>query len=222
MKIAYDKMNSLIGINSEEISSLVIENGIFYYQLLMDLKCAMEGDSSSGIVLSVNDTPISFSKTATIISDFINFSVNQKSLITKMVGELDNIALDEMHFCESGKLLSYIESYIQDLALLFPGEITLEKLNMQSLIKGVGIQIVEDYDTLEEKILAYMDFVRELERKDLFIFVNLRCLLSPERLQLLADTALTREHKLLLIDNMEYPKLRKERRIIIDKDFCEI
>ena len=84
----------------------------------------------------------------------------------------------------------------------FPCAISCEKLNIQNLLKGAGISIVDDYGNLEERILAYMDLVREFEEKELFVFVNLRCLVPPERLQLMIDTALTREYQILLIDNV--------------------
>ena len=96
------------------------------------------------------------------------------------------------------------------------------KLSIQNLIKGAGITLIDEYDSLEERVLAYMDLSREFEGKELFVFVNLRSLLPTDKLQLLADTALNREHRVLLIDNMEYPKLEKEERHIIDNDLCEI
>ena len=66
-----------------------------------------------------------------------------------------------------------------------------------------------------------MDLEREFEGKELFVLVNLRCLISHEEMQKFAETALTREHLILLIDNKEYPKLSGENRTIIDSDLCE-
>lgn len=54
------------------------------------------------------------------------------------------------------------------------------------------------------------------------MFVNLRSVVSYETLQLMMDTAITREYRVLLIDNMDYKKLSCESRIIIDNDLCVI
>ena len=112
--------------------------------------------------------------------------------------------------------------YIESLAGGLPCEIICEKLNMLAVIKAAGIEIIDDYDTLEERILAYMDLSREYEGKKLFVFVNLRSVVSYATLQLMMDTAITREYRVLLIDNMDYKKLSCESRIIIDNDLCVI
>ena len=103
-----------------------------------------------------------------------------------------------------------------------PYDFMCEKQNIQSLLKGLGITVADQFETLEEKVLAYMDLVREFDKKELFIFWNLRCLIPQGRLQLMVDTAMQREHKILFIDSTEYPKLKQERRLIIDEDLCEI
>lgn len=221
MKVAYEKLTTTINIDTDKISSIVVENEQFMYQMLMDLKSAVEG-FDSGIVVSREEKPISISKSVALITDFVCFTLNQKSLITKIISELDTVSKNETFFHDSQKLLAYIEDYIFDLTLNFPCELVCEKLNIQNLLKGIGLAIVDDYGSLDERILAYMDLAREFEKKELFIFVNLRCFVPKDRLQLLIDTALTREHKILLIDNVECSRLNGERRTIIDKDLCII
>ena len=221
MKIAYEKMNTVLEINTNCVNSLIVEKPGFLHQILMELKQAMEGEESH-MVVSEQEKPVIASKVVSVVTDFVGFTLNQKSLLTKIISELDKTSKNELYFKESQEILAHIENYIMNLTLYFPCELTCERLNTQNLLKSVGISIVDDYETLEEQLLTYMDLAREFEGKKLFIFVNLRCLVEPERLQLMMDTALAREHQILLIDNVEYPKLVKERRIIIDADFCEI
>ena len=221
MKIAYEKMNTVLEINTNCVNSLIVEKPGFLHQILMELKQAMEGEESH-MVVSEQEKPVIASKVVSVVTDFVGFTLNQKSLLTKIISELDKTSKNELYFKESQEILAHIENYIMNLTLYFPCELTCERLNTQNLLKSVGISIVDDYETLEEQLLTYMDLAREIEGKKLFIFVNLRCLVEPERLQLMMDTALAREHQILLIDNVEYPKLVKERRIIIDADFCEI
>lgn len=172
--------------------------------------------------MSDNETPISAQKTIAYITDFIDFTLNQKTLITKIMSEMDKKSKNELYYEKSEQLLGNIEMYIESLAGGLPCEIICEKLNILAVIKAAGIEIIDDYDTLEERILAYMDLSREYEGKKLFVFVNLRSVVSYATLQLMMDTAITREYRVLLIDNMDYKKLSCESRIIIDNDLCVI
>ena len=221
MKIAYEKMENVIEIGSDYVSSLVIENTGFMYRLLEDFRLTLNGEEC-GVVFSESDTPVQGSKAVSMITDFIGFSLNRKSLLTRINSELEKTANEGVYYHTSQELLAYIENYIMELTLHVSCELSCEKLNMQNLLKSVGISIVDDYDSLEERLLAYMDLARDYEKKKLFIFVNLRSLVSYENLELMMNTAIEREHRILLIDNVEYPRLRNEKRLIIDADLCEI
>lgn len=221
MKIAYEGLDTVIEISTEYITELVIENAAFLYQMLTALKCAADGEESE-IVISKDDRLVSASKTVSLVTDFVSFSLNQKSLISKIIGELDRTAKNGAYYQKSQELLASIESYMLELTMDFSCELICEKLNMQGLLKGMGLSIADDYDALEERLLAYMDLAREFEGKELFIFVNMRCLIPHDRLQLMVDTALVREYRMLLIDNMEFQRLKNERRIVVDEDLCVI
>ena len=73
-----------------------------------------------------------------------------------------------------------------------------------------------------EKLIDYMSLVRDLDRDKLFVFVNLRSWFTDNEVSLFVKTVLAHKYRILLIDNCEYPKLENERRIIIDRDLCEI
>lgn len=221
MKIAYRELKNVIDVNTEMITGLVIENPEFMYKMLQEFRKATEG-LDSDIVVSDNETPIPAQKTIAYITDFVDFTLNQKTLISKIMSELDKKSKNELYYEKSERLLETIEMYIESIAGDLPCEIICEKLNMLAVIKAAGIEIIDDYDTLEERILAYMDLFREYEGKRLFVFVNLRSVVSYATLQLMMATAITRDYRVLLIDNMDYKKLSCESRIIIDNDLCVI
>lgn len=221
MKIAYRELKNVIDVNTEMITGLVIENPEFMYKMLQEFRKATEG-LDSDIVVSDNETPIPAQKTIAYITDFVDFTLNQKTLISKIMSELDKKSKNELYYEKSERLLETIEMYIESIAGDLPCEIICEKLNMLAVIKAAGIEIIDDYDTLEERILAYMDLSREYKGKRLFVFVNLRSVVSYATLQLMMATAITRDYRVLLIDNMDYKKLSCESRIIIDNDLCVI
>ena len=221
MKIAYNRMSTVIEIVPGKCFGLIIENEQFLYQMLTDFKQATEG-IETGIVVSKREQPEDVSKKVAFLTDFVGFDLNRKSLLSKIVSTLESNA-KEARLCQtSQRLLADIENFISELTLDFPYELSCEKLSMQNLLKCAGVAIVDDFSSLEERLLAYMDLAREFEGKELFIFANLRCLISAEKLQRMIETALMREHNILLIDGFDYPKLEEESRMVVDKDLCEI
>lgn len=85
-----------------------------------------------------------------------------------------------------------------------------------------GLHFNTVYRNPIEKLIDYMSLVREFDRDKLFVFVNLRSWFTDDEVSLFVNTVLAHKHMILLIDNCEYPKLENERRIIIDRDLCEI
>lgn len=221
MKMAYEPFSTVLELDHQYVSSLIVEDAGTLYKLLMEMHQAVEGYESK-VVFSRNDMPVSAQKEVSFLTDLIGFTMNQKALITKIIAELDKRAVDEKFYQKTQRICSLLETHIMDISIDMPCELICEKMNVQSLLKAVGITIVDNYDTLEEKLLGYMDLVRELIGRQVFILVNSRCLISHDRMQLMIETAMTREHEILLIDNKEYPRLSHEKRMIIDTDLCEI
>ena len=155
------------------------------------------------------------------MTDFINFEINKKSLLTKALNCLNDFS-SSMYYERTQKLIADIENYILDMSMEFMFDVLCEKMNMLNVLKSVGLTIVDNSQTLEEKLLSYMDIVRELEGDKLFVMVNSRCYIPSNKFRDMVNTALDREYKMLFIDSVEYPKLDREDRYIIDKDLCEI
>lgn len=221
MKIAYNNISTVIEMKPDRVTGLVIENSEMLFKFLTDLKASLRGEER-GFVFSRNNMPFNPSQEVKLLTDFIDFELNQKSLLSKIIKSTEINAVNEDFFMESQHLLSEIENYLRRLTLDFPGELFFDKLSVQSLIKSFGLSLIDDYDSLEEKLLEYMELAYEFEGIRLFILVNVRCLIPQPKLQELIDTALINEHKILLVDCREYPRLNQEDRLIIDEDLCEI
>ena len=221
MKLAYRDFPCVIETSADTVTGIVIENQNMLYRFLVDLMETLDG-SSEKVVLSQDNAILDFAKSAELLTDFIRFDLNEKALLSKIVASIDKIAASDRFYDSSQQLLMNIESYMLNMTLDFPCSLTYDKLNMQSIIKAMGISIVDDSSCLAEKILSYMELVRDFLNKKLFIFVNLRGFIPFCDLQRMIDTALLREHEIILIDYVEYPKLNRENRLIVDEDLCEI
>lgn len=221
MKLAYENFSTIIETSPQTVTGIIIENPSMLYRFLADMRETVEGQAEK-IVLSSDNKIVDFSKNVELLTDFIRFDLNQKALLSKIMTSIDQISQNDKFYDKSQQILARIESHIMELTIDFPCELEYEKLNMLSVIKAMGISLTDDYSCLEEKLLAYMDMVRDFLNKKLFILVNCRGFIPCHQMQDFVNTTLQREHEILFVDNMSYPKLLQEKRLIIDEDLCEI
>lgn len=221
MKFVFPQLSAPIEFSENVLNGLIIENQGLFLSLIEDIHRQMngyEGDS----VLSLQNSPIELSKNAELITSFVPFELNRKSLIGKIISSLEKTAIDESHYAQTAQLLSAIEKYIDDLTFEYPCNLECGKITVPSLLKMVGLQIHEEEGNSLDKIIDYMELVREFEKDKLFVFVNMRTYFSDEQMELFAQTVMSHKYKVLLIDGCEHRKLKDEKRIIIDEDLCEI
>lgn len=221
MKLVHPEMLTVLQFLPGAVNSLVIENPTLFYQLISELVQQSEGKDGS-FVLSKDDLVLDIAKKTEVVTDLIRFDINSKSLLTKIVSTLEKEAVSPNHYEKNQMLLSEIEGFVYELAFSYDIDLTCEKMNIGAILKALGIRLVDDYETLAEKIFSWMSLVREFEGDKLFVFVNLRSVLSETEVQAFIDTVVSHDYSVLLLDNYAYPKLTGEVRLIIDKDLCEI
>lgn len=221
MKLVYPTLQTPVLLSADCINSLVIEEPGFFYEILSDIKEQWEGMDGKA-VLSRNNEPVEINKNLELIIDCVNFEVNQKNLLTKILSVLERVGRSEDYLEKSQQLLAEIERYIFDLSFDFDIEIQCDKISIAQVLKAAGIRIVSEYDKLTERLYSYMQLVREFDGDKVFTFVNLRSFVRTEELQDFADTIIAHGYRVLLIDNYAYPKLSREHRLIVDEDLCEL
>ena len=135
----------------------------------------------------------------------------------------------EGHYQQTIAILSQIECYLDDLIFssdcdVVCGDIDVVcgDITVGTLLKSVGITLRDDYPDPLERLLDYMELVHCYERNKLFIFVNLRSYFPDDSVQRFLQTTIDHQYTLLLVDAWEHLRLPEERRLIIDKDLCEI
>ena len=200
------------------VNSIVIENAPLFLSLCKDIYSQINGTAGYS-VLSVNNIPVEMSKNAELISTFVPFSANRKTLINRIISVLEKRAMNDEFYVKTAQLLSEAEKYMLELMYDIPGEPECENISISAFLKAAGIRLREDGDETE-RISDYMELVRELEKDRLFI--NMRSYFSFEQMTEFIKTVLSHKFRILLIDNKEYPRLENEKRIVIDEDLCEI
>lgn len=172
--------------------------------------------------MSENDEPVEIRKNLELVIDCIDFEINQKTLLAKILSALERVGRSEDFIEKTQQLLAEIERYIYDVSFDFDVEIQCDKMSIAQILKAAGIRIVSEYDKLTEILYSYMQLVREFDGDKVFAFVNLRSFVKTDELQDFADTVLAHGYRVLLLDNHAYPSLSMEKRLIVDTDLCEI
>ena len=221
MKLVYPTLQTPIMLSNDCINSVIIEEPGYFYGIVKDLKEQWEGMDGRA-VLSENDEPVEIRKNLELVIDCIDFEINQKTLLTKVLSALERTGRSEDYIEKTQRLLAEIERYIYDVSFDFDVEIQCDKVSIAQILKAAGIRIISEYDKLTEVLYSYMQLVREFDGDKVFAFVNLRSFVKTEELQDFADTVLAHGYRVLLLDNHAYSSLSMEKRLIVDKDLCEI
>lgn len=221
MKLVYPTLRTPVLLRTDCINSVIIEEPGYFYEIIKDLKMQWKGVDGKA-VLSKDNEPMEISKNLELIIDCINFEINQKTLLTKMLSALERTGKSLEYIEKSQKLLAEIERYIYDISFSYDMEIQCDKISISQILKSAGIRIVLAYDKLTEILYSYMQLVREFDGEKVFVFVNLRSFVKQEDLQYFADTVLAHGYTTLFFDNHIYPKLSRENRLVVDADLCEI
>lgn len=221
MKLVYPTLQTPIVLSNNCINSVIIEEPGYFYEIVKDLKEQWEGMDGRA-VLSDNDEPVEIRKNLELVIDCIDFEINQKTLLTKVLSALERTGRSEDYIEKTQRLLAEIERYIYDVSFDFDVEIQCDKISIAQILKAAGIRIISEYDKLTEILYSYMQLVREFDGDKVFAFVNLRSFVKYDELQDFADTVLAHGYRVLLLDNHAYPSLSMEKRLIVDTDLCEI
>lgn len=220
MKIVFPGIFRVFETEQEKVNVIVVENQNLLARILMDIHAQIAGDDGETVVSEDNKVVV-LKKRVELLSQFFPFSINQKSLITKISGELEKVAVQE-HYENTMKFLSEVESFFWDLSLELKGDIRFENINVSAIIKAIGVSIRDEYDTLCEALIDYMELVREYDKDKLFIILNLRSFVNDREINSFFDTILRQHYHVILLENCEHTVLQTEERYIIDADLCEI
>ena len=183
---------------------------------------SMQVDGGHGdCVLSIKDKPVEISKYVDLTVQFAPFELNRKSLLTKLYSALEHKALLAENYTQTGNLLLEVERFLLNLSEELPFDVNCQKLSIGSIIKAVSPEVDDTDKSALEKIFAYMELVRELDRDRLFIMINMRSYFADKEMEIFAESVCLHGFRVLLIESSEQPLLKNTKRFTIDEDLCE-
>ena len=221
IRLAHVHLETPLAISDEYVQLLIVESPTEFYNMVADLDGQFDGQEGT-FAFSMDDQIISASKYGTMISDLFHFDLNDKKLLNLLYKRLESVAFGDKLICFN-ELTAKTVAFLEEISFTSPFALEYDEPQPADYLKASGLKFAKVYDTLEEKIVCYINALIELKGCDFFVFVNLKSVLSDEKLEQIYAHCRREQVGLLLIEDSKRRKLLPcEKAVIITEDLCEI
>lgn len=221
IKISHVHLETPLIISDEYVQLLIIENSTEFYNMVSDLDAQFDGKEGM-FVFSANGEVVSAEKYGVMITDLFHFDLNDKKLLTLLYKRLEGVSLGEK-FIDFSSLISKTVGFLEEVAFTTPFALEYNEPTPSDYLKASGLKFAKVYDTFEEKLVCYINALIELKQSEFFVFVNLKGVLSNEKLEQIYTHCRAEQVGVMLIEDVKRRQLLPcEKAVIITEDLCEI
>lgn len=215
------ELQTPVEIKEDCISTLVIENPVFYRNFILDLKAQLV-NCSSRFVLSEDNELLNISKSVEFVSDIFEINFDARFFVSKLY----QLALDECNISQTNttEIIEKINELASGIVTGLPCEANYNPISdISPIIKQLGFHIDVSDLSLPERIIEYLCFLNNYSEKRLYVILNLKSALSSEEFTEFTKLVNYKKLSVLLIENhISGYSYENEYVRIIDKDLCEI
>lgn len=223
MKLVHKNIEKHLEFEENKVNVLVVENSRMLFRLINELQIQIEGEDGA-FVLSENGELLNISKEIELITDVFSLNLNERTSLNRLLNSLAGYAQSAEMINKSRELQIVLNEYMseltqnEDLPVSFADEV-----NMQNLLKALGVEFESDYDNLCEKLLVYMRIMNRYFQKKVFVLVNLKTFVGEDELKDFYQNAFYEKLNLLLFENTERKSMDNAEEVtVIDEDMCEV
>lgn len=222
MKLVHPHITQNIDFNKNFAYTLVIENSNEFFNLTNQLINQIDKNKYGEFVLSENVNIIDISKFISVVFDYYNLIDDDKKIENNINKRLVNYLKKEdfiSEFCDLNSRMNLIsEKILCDLNLPI---ISTEGLTEEKFVKLMGYKLSKR-ENLIERIIDYISFQQEIKDIKVIVFINLSSVLNSEEINEIIKQLNYQQINILMIESQDKYQLNKTKKIIIDKDLCEI
>ena len=221
VQIAHVHLETQLTIMDEYVSLLIVESPNEFYNMVSDLDGQFDGKDGA-FVCSIDGQIVTIAKYGAIVSDLFHFDLNDKKLLTLLYKRLEGVAFGDK-LVQFNALTAKTVEFLEEIAFTTPFALEYDEPQPSDYLKASGLKFAKVYDTFEEKLVCYINALIELKGCEFFVFVNLKSVLSDEKLQQIYAHCRREQVGLLLIEDSKRRQLIScEKAVIITEDLCEI
>lgn len=223
MKLLHKDFKFVFEMKENERSLLIVEQPSVFLKLVKELFSEISEEESK-FVLSENNVPIKMKDYLNCIINPLNITLNDRKLLNKLGELLKKEIVSSDLLVENNEVISAIENYALHIMQCADWDLTYsDKIDVQSLLKFLGIQFCDKQETLVEKIMDYVKVSHELLGIKCFVFVHLLSYLTEYELEKLYEYSEYQKVNILLLESHQPEEIESfSNVVIIDKDACEI
>lgn len=221
VQIAHVHLETQLTIMDEYVSLLIVESPNEFYNMVSDLDGQFDGKDGA-FVCSIDGQIVPIAKYGAMVSDLFHFDLNDKKLLTLLYKRLEGVAFGDK-LVQFNALTAKTVEFLEEIAFTTPFALEYDEPQPSDYLKASGLKFAKVYETIEEKIVCYINALIELKGCEFFVFVNLKSVLSDEKLQQIYAHCRREQVGLLLIEDSKRRQLIScEKAVIITEDLCEI
>ena len=221
IQVAHTHLETILRLSEEFVQVLIVENPSEFFEMVSGMDREFEGEQGL-FVFSRDGKTLDPSKCGGMIPDLFHFDLNDKKLLTLLYKRLEGVAFGEKVVLLN-ELNAKVMEFVGELGFCVPFALDYNEPQPADYWKAVGLKFENSYETLEEKIVCYINTLIELKGCEFFIFVNLKTVLGDEQLLRVYEHCRREQVGLLLIESQKSrPLLSMEKAVVVTEDLCEI
>lgn len=222
MRLMHTYFSEPIKFLENNINILVVENPILFSKMIKGFLQQYNGEDGD-FILSKNFEIIDIPTNIEIITDVFNLDFNNRKIRNKVYTLLQNASVNEI-FEDSQNLYNNINEYLSKIVQYCDYPLHYNSnIDLINIFKSCDLKIDISNSNILEEIVNYILLYKNIFNVELFVFVNLKCVLSKAQLLELYKTILYQKINILLIESNVKDVLKQYENLrIIDNDMCEI
>lgn len=160
---------------------------------------------------------------AELIIDPFSIDMNSKRLRSKIESCVRDELDSEDYYLRIRESESILKTVVAEVSDSLPFEISLDlELDSTKILKMIELSLIDDSESLMQRVLNHIRMSKIFLKTDLFIIVNLTSYVDTEVLSELYQMLDYLKVDCLLIENKTHPSVMGEKVVLYDKDMCEI
>lgn len=217
--MSYELLDKPVELTCEKLCSLTMENTIEFRRILESF---LSGEDR--VCFFKDNEPLK-PKDVLFVEDILSIDLNDRKMATKIHKLLEEMMLLEDFILKTNEINGLLSGYMEEL--IFETDLPLmvsEDFDRQTLIKAMGIQVIDESDSFVERIMDYLNLILSFIDYKLIVFVNLLIFLDDGEVRELIDYGARNEIMLVTIErvNVSQNYDKKIREILFDKDLCRV
>ncbi len=223
MKLIHPDYKMQISLKEGDITELIIENPAAMFSYTNELIYQTEGGHGS-FVLSDGLDILDISSLAEYIFTPYYIDINGKKILKKLYSILKNEILSTELIEDFTDISSRLSLFTEKLSSISPYNLSYDITNdPEDILKYLKVKISSEKGIpLAEQIIDFVKIISELFETKILILINMRSFIDDEFMEHICREISYRQMSIFLIESSEKNRLPRSKRIIIDRDMCEI